>query len=82
MIAEYVMHVLYGIQTVQGGPTKWPLMLTGLLGIGFGVMFTTQAKPPETTLGDGAAEATDTGSGSPTLASKPSPPGSLRLRTV
>jgi hypothetical protein len=37
-VAEYPMHLIFGIDTVQGGPTKLALMLAGVLGIGFGAL--------------------------------------------
>jgi hypothetical protein len=37
-IAEYAMHLLFGIQTVQGGPTQWAVLLAGLLGTGLGAL--------------------------------------------
>jgi|SRR5688572_18395141 hypothetical protein len=36
-LAEYPMHLLFGIETVQGGATKWALMLAAALGLGFGI---------------------------------------------
>src|SRR5688500_2366295 len=36
-LAEYPMHLVFGIDTVQGGATKWALMLAAALGLGFGI---------------------------------------------
>jgi hypothetical protein len=35
---EYPMRLLFGRDAVQGGPTKWALVLASLLGIGFGAL--------------------------------------------
>ena len=45
-LARYIMHLLFGIQTVQGGPTQFALMLAGLLGIALGAVLTRSRKPP------------------------------------
>lgn len=37
-LAEYPMHLMFGIQTVQGGATKWALMLAAGLGISLGIL--------------------------------------------
>ena len=37
-LAEYPMHLMFGIETVQGGPTKWALILAAALGLGFGAV--------------------------------------------
>lgn len=37
-LAEYPMHLVFGIATVQGGPTKWALILAATLGLGAGVL--------------------------------------------
>ena len=36
-LAEYPMHLVFGIGTVQGGATKWALILAAALGLGFGI---------------------------------------------
>jgi hypothetical protein len=36
-LAEYPMHLVFGITTVQGGATKWALILAAALGLGFGM---------------------------------------------
>ena len=35
-LAEYPTHLVFGIGTVQGGPTKWALITASALGLGFG----------------------------------------------
>ena len=37
-LAEWPMHLYFGIQTVQGGPTKFALLLAAGLGLGIGVL--------------------------------------------
>jgi hypothetical protein len=37
-LAEYPMHLMFGIQTVQGGATKWALIVAAGLGISLGVL--------------------------------------------
>jgi hypothetical protein len=37
-LAEYPMHLQFGIDTVQGGPTKFALIIASALGLGFGVL--------------------------------------------
>jgi hypothetical protein len=37
-LAEYPMHLMFGIGTVQGGATKWALTIAAALGLGFGVL--------------------------------------------
>ena len=44
-LARYVMHLLFGIQSVQGGPTQWGLILASLLGIGFGALLLRSRRP-------------------------------------
>jgi hypothetical protein len=36
-LAEYPMHLQFGIDTVQGGPTKLALIVAAALGLGFSV---------------------------------------------
>jgi uncharacterized membrane protein YqgA involved in biofilm formation len=36
--AEFVLHLIYGIQSVQSGPTHLAVMLASLLGVGVGVI--------------------------------------------
>ncbi len=43
-LAEYPIHLLYGIGAVQGSPTKWALMLAGLGGLGFGLLLANKHK--------------------------------------
>jgi hypothetical protein len=75
------MHLLFGIRSVQGGPTHWALMLAGLLGIGFGAMFARHRKPPESALPQTAGERADVPD-QPAAAPEVDPPASLRLRTA
>ena len=35
-LAEYPMHLMFGIGTVQGGATKWALIIASALGLGLG----------------------------------------------
>jgi len=80
-LAEYVMHLLFGIQTVQGGPTKWALMLAGLLGITLGTVMARSRKPPAHTISEAADERA--GETNPGVAEPDQPPtASLRLRPV
>jgi len=44
-LARYAMHLLFGIRTVQGGPTQWGLILASLLGVGFGAWLLRSRKP-------------------------------------
>jgi hypothetical protein len=37
--AEFAMHALFGIESVQGGPTHWAVMLAGVLGALLGARF-------------------------------------------
>ena len=37
-LAEYPMHLMFGIQTVQGGATKWAMILAAGLGISLGIL--------------------------------------------
>lgn len=80
-IAGFVMHLLFGIRTVQGGPTNWALMLAGLLGIGFGAMLAWHRKRPGGTVPLTATERADV-SDQPAAGPAVNPPASLRLRTV
>lgn len=85
MAGEYPPHLLFGVQTVQGGPTKWALMLTGLLGIGVGAVIARRRtgdlrSQPSTPINDHASAivaATETANGDAMR-----PPASLRLRAV
>jgi hypothetical protein len=79
--ARYVMHLLFGIQTVQGGPTQWGLILASLLGIGFGALLLRSRQsadhaPPRA--GDDTLGATVPGD----VAAERRPPASLILRTT
>jgi hypothetical protein len=81
-LAGYVMHLFFGIRTVQGGPTNWALMLAGLAGMAFGVVLTRSRRPPAHGLpgvADGVARETSQPSAPP---SDQPPPVSLRLRTA
>jgi hypothetical protein len=80
-LAGYVMHLVFGIKTVQGGPTQSALMLAALLGIAFGaVMMTRWGKPPAHAMSEGVAERERAPGESP--APEQPPPTSLRLRTA
>lgn len=37
-LAEYPMHLMFGIETVQGGATKWALIIASALGLGLGAL--------------------------------------------
>jgi hypothetical protein len=37
-LAEYPMHLMFGIGTVQGGATKWALIIAAALGLGVGAL--------------------------------------------
>ena len=37
-LAEYAMHLMFGIGTVQGGATKWALIIASALGLGLGAL--------------------------------------------
>jgi hypothetical protein len=79
-LARYVMHLLFGIQTVQGGPTQWGLILASLLGIGFGAVLLRARRPsvdvPPNAMANDASDAeTPVDSGS-----ERRPPASLLLR--
>lgn len=79
-LAEYPMHLLFGIQTVQGGPTKWALMLAGLLGIALGVVLTRTRRPPVASTH--TAEEPVVPESTTAAPPSSSPPTSLRLRTT
>jgi hypothetical protein len=81
-LAGYVMHLIFGIQTVQGGPTHWALMLAGLLGIALGAVLTRSRKPPVDETPAAADEPAAATTRASTRASDPPPPASLRLRTI
>jgi hypothetical protein len=82
-LAEYVMHLLFGIQTVQGGPTKLALMLAGLLGIAFGAVLTRWRKPPAHELPHAVYEGAGEAAARPsTAAPDQAPPVNLRLRPI
>jgi hypothetical protein len=53
-LAEYPMHLWFGIETVQGGPTKLALILAAALGLGVGILARRRARPSPA-----AAEAID-----------------------
>jgi hypothetical protein len=79
-LAGYVMHLVFGIKTVQGGPTHWALMLAALLGIAFGAVMTRRGEPPAQAMSEGVAERERAPGESP--APDQPPTTSLRLRTV
>ena len=79
-LSGYVMHLIFGIETVQGGPTQFALMLAALLGIAFGAGMTRWGRPPAHAMGDGAAER-ERASGEAPAPAQP-PPTTLRLRTA
>jgi hypothetical protein len=39
-VAQYPLHLLFGIEVLQGAAAKWGLMLAALLGVVFGVLMT------------------------------------------
>ena len=81
-LAAYVMHLLFGIGTVQGGPTHWALMLAGLLGIALGAVLAPSRKSPTHITPDTADErAGPTTAPSGAVSDEP-PSASLRLRTA
>ncbi len=44
--AEYPIQLLFGIDKVQGGGTKWALLLAGAVGLGFGALLMRARRPP------------------------------------
>lgn len=45
-IAEFLMHARYGVDSVQGGPTHWAVMIAGMLGVALGARFAGRAESP------------------------------------
>lgn len=54
-LAEYPMHLMFGIGTVQGGATKWALIIAAALGLGVGAVAHLRAlfSPAKSTLVEG-----------------------------
>lgn len=45
-VAELLMHATYGVDSVQGGPTHWAVMIAGLLGVAIGSRFAASGRAP------------------------------------
>jgi hypothetical protein len=79
-LAQYPIHLVFGIDTVQGGATKWALMLTGLLGIAVGTVLARSGNSPAAASPGG--DAVPAAQPSVRSAPAPPPPASLRLRAT
>jgi hypothetical protein len=44
--AEFLMHARFGVDSVQGGPTHWAVMIAGMLGVALGARFAGPADAP------------------------------------
>ena len=78
-LARYVIHLLFGIHTVQGGPAQWGLTLAGLLGIGFGAWLLHSRKASGSTPPNAASNPVDADV-QDDVAAERRPPASLILR--
>ncbi|HEX6048473.1 MAG TPA: hypothetical protein VFZ21_04370, partial [Gemmatimonadaceae bacterium] len=80
-LAGYIMHLIFGIQSVQGGPTHWALFLAGLLGIALGaLLMRSRTTPADVTPTSADEPATATAQSSTRVPDQP--PASLRLRAI